>query len=379
MDKQLFNRLTDKINQGIASDIELALFNAYMNKMAVDDRDWTNDYPGGEEAINDELWTKVKPIRTSRWRFWQVAAAAMLIVTVGLGMYFLADQSPRAEESIVLRNDIDPGKQGATLTLADGKKIRLGDASSGKLAEQAGVLISKAAGGGLLYEIKDSDAGRKVRSNQSVNTVNTLSTAKGETYQLRLPDGSRVWLNAASSLTYAVSFQGRSLRTVKLQGEGYFEIAEDKAHPFIVESAGQQVEVLGTHFNINSYADEPFIKTTLLEGSVKVRSGAEEKLLKPGYQALNSGKQINITQTDVSLAIAWKNNEFVFESETLPNIMKMLERWYDVKVIYEGPVPADLFNGGVSRFDKVSEVLKVLESTKKVRFRTDGRVIYVSK
>lgn len=207
--------------------------------------------------------------------------------------------------------------------------------------------------------------------------MNTLSTAKGETYQIKLPDGSLVVLNAASSLTYPASFTGLEMRTVKLDGEGYFEVAKNKAQPFVVESQGQKVKVLGTHFNIRSYHDDEAKKTTLIEGSVEMSAGGIDKILKPGEQGKLQNNKIEVTTIDAKLATAWKDNEFMFEGESIENIMKMIERWYNVQVIYKGEKPKDKFVGGVSRFDKVSKVLGMLESTGRVRFKIEGRIIYV--
>ncbi|HMI04885.1 MAG TPA: FecR domain-containing protein [Pedobacter sp.] len=310
-------------------------------------------------------------------------AAAITAIVFGAGLfYYNLNINKEHPNQTAYKNDVAPGKTGATLTLANGKKIRLSDAVNGKLAEEAGVTITKSADGKLVYEIKGSDS--------DPSKVNTLTTAKGETYQVRLPDGSLVYLNAASSLTYAASLIERGKRVVRLRGEGYFEISKDKAHPFIVESGGQKVEVLGTHFNVNAYNDEPAIKTTLLEGSVQVshlsaaggispQSGERNVVLKPGQQSVFSSKGIKVSEADTELAVAWKNNEFMFHEQNIENIMKMVERWYNVEVIYNTEKPADTYTGSVSRFDNVSKVLQILEQSGAAHFKIEGRRIYVSK
>jgi transmembrane sensor len=300
-------------------------------------------------------------------RFVGVAAAIALIIA---GIYFFKPQIKPVVES-QYANDVKPGISSATLTLSNGKQIKLTDAVNGELAKEAGVVITKSANGELIYEMKGAES--------APHNLNTLSTAKGETYQLRLPDGSLVWLNAASSLTYSANLNVGGKRRVRLEGEGYFEIAKDKEHPFIVETGTHDVEVLGTHFNINSYADDDVEKTTLLEGSVKLSTSDRSKILKPGQQARISGNKITINETDTDLAVAWKNNEFVFESENIETIMKMIGRWYNVEVIYMGEKTNQRFSGKVSRFDKLSKVLEIVESTGEARFDVKGRIIYVSK
>lgn len=310
------------------------------------------------------------------------AAVATIIFGAGL-FYYNVNTSREQLNHTAYKNEITPGKTGATLTLANGKKIRLLDASNGKIAQEAGISVTKTVDGQLVYEVKSSlpEPGKLA--------YNTLSTSNGETYKVRLPDGSLVYLNAASSLTYATSLVEQGKRLVRLRGEGYFEIAKDKAHPFIVESNNQRVEVLGTHFNVNAYSDEPVIKTTLLEGSVQVsyksaKGGASSQslmrnpvLLSPGQQSVFSYKGLKVSNVDTGIAIAWKNNQFSFESEDIQTLMRMVARWYNVDVEYTGEITDEKFGGGVSRFDSISKVLKSLESTGKVRFKLEGKKVYV--
>jgi ferric-dicitrate binding protein FerR (iron transport regulator) len=207
----------------------------------------------------------------------------------------------------------------------------------------------------------------------------TASTAKGQTYQFTLPDGTKVWLNADSKLEFPSGFVNSKTRDVRLFGEGYFEVAKDKAHPFIVRTNKQEVEVLGTHFNINSYADEGNVKTTLLEGSVRVNGqGRESVVLKPNQQAVVfASKQTEVNSVDVGDVVAWKNGKFVFVRENVRSIMNKIARWYDVQIIYEGDVKGKALGGSVSRFKNVSEVLEMLSATKAVQFRIEGRKVIV--
>ena len=313
---------------------------------------------------------EVKRKKLSVWI--QIAAVAAVLTIIFSGVYFFNNQSAKLPAvAKVAPQDVQPGEYGATLTMANGQKVNLGSASKGEISRTSGIIISKADDGRLVYELDGSVS--------DPNALNTLSTARGETYQVRLPDGSLVYLNAASSITYSASLMQNGKRMVKLNGEAYFEVAKDKLHPFIVETNKQTVEVLGTHFNISSYADDETEKTTLLEGSVKVSATGNTKILKPGQQAKLYGGKIQVNDTDTDLAVAWKNNEFVVESEHLENIMKMVERWYNVEVVYLGEKTNQRFSGKVSRFDKLSKVLEIVEFTGEAHFKVKGRTVYVSR
>jgi transmembrane sensor len=268
-------------------------------------------------------------------------------------------------------NDVLPGGSGATLTLSNGRKIKLNSIKSGALAINSGLKILKTSDGKLVYEVSENAAVH--------HENNTLSTGNGETYQLILSDGTAVWLNAGSSITFSTNLMESGKRRLQLSGEAYFEVAKDQSHPFIVTTANQEVEVLGTHFNINAYPEQEEIRTTLLEGSVDVKAYGRHQLLIPGTEALNTGESIKVNPADPQLAVAWKNNKFVFNNEDIKSIMKEVARWYNVDVHYRGDIPDDAFEGSVSRFDRISKVLSILESTGQVHFEVEGRTIYVSK
>ncbi|SMO72269.1 FecR family protein [Solitalea koreensis] len=329
-----------------------------------------------QRVFQYETRRQTVPIRKVKlWpRIGIAAAIAMLIVFGGLWFY-RANQNDNTNQ-IAYTSDVAPGKQSATLTLANGKKIRLTDATNGELAKESGVTISKTADGQLVYEIK----GNSTERNKINTLVNTLATANGETYRVRLPDGSSVWLNAASSLKYPATFANLKERWVELSGEGYFEIAKDKAHPFIVKTDKQEVRVLGTHFNINAYADEKAITTTLLEGSVKLTEGNKSQLLRPGEQAINAEETIKVKQVNIDAVIDWKNEEFYLDKMDFRVAMRKIARWYNLDVIYNGSVPENLEAGGwIPRSSKLSDVIKSIESTGQVHFKIEGRRLYVSK
>jgi len=292
-----------------------------------------------------------------------------------LGLYFITAKFYQGESQYV--NDVNPGSTKAVLTLADGRKIILDSVQKGALAEQAGISVSKTADGKLVYTLTD----KPVDQQNDDLTYNTLETPNGGEYQLNLPDGTKIWLNAGSTLKYPTSFEHAKERKVTLNGEAYFEVAHNKDLPFRVVTDKQLVEVLGTHFNINAYEIEPNTETTLLEGSVKVaqNGNGKELLLKPGQQSL-VGKDFTVAAVDTESVVDWKNGDFNFKDEDLKASMRKIARWYDVEVIYDESAPEDLQLGGwVSRSKNISAVLKVIESTGKVHFKVQGRRVTVTK
>jgi transmembrane sensor len=362
--------LIEKYLNGTATEQEKAILNSWYNNRSntMADEMPEPDYDLWNRKISSQL---LKPGRViSGWFKYSVAAAVLILVGTGIFFYKQYDKK-RDQNVITAAMDIAPGKKSATLTLANGKKIRLSDVNNGSLAKEAGVTISKTKEGELVYEIEDTD----IQSNQ----MNTLTTAKGETYKIRLPDGSLVWLNAASSLIYPASLNRNGVRRVELRGEGYFEIAKDKKHPFVVKTVQQEVTVLGTHFNISAYPEESVTLTTLLEGSVEVANSKEQKILVPNQQSATSGNGFSVKTVETDDVIAWKNGLFVFNDESLENIMREVSRWYDIEVIYRNADKNKLFFGGISRYDHLSGILKKLELTEGVHFKLEGRRIIVSK
>jgi transmembrane sensor len=341
---------------------------------------WLHHFNNGtENAFNDEelsaaqqeMWAAIRPAvslpkerNLLLWGKWIGAAAAILLVTFAIS--FFSNNKP---EPFYIAKDIPAGKNTATLTLANGKVIDLANAT-GAVAEETGVLISKTKEGQLVYEVKGATA--------NSGGVNTLATINGQTFQVILPDGSKVWLNAASSLTYPSNFGLNKLREVALQGEAYFEVTEDHSHPFRVKSNLQTVEVLGTHFNVNSYANEHAVRTTLVEGSVRVKlENGVEKVIRPNEQAVLVRNSIQVSSVNIAEIIDWKDGKFVFNNEDIQSLMRKISRWYNVEVVYEGEITQERFGGNISRTQPISKILEALQLTGFVKFKAEGRRITV--
>lgn len=309
----------------------------------------------------------------SRFKRYRWAAAAAILLLIASGFYYLTNQ--KAKNAVVKnaqprsQHDRLPGGNRAVLTLADGSHILLDSASNGKLAQQGGTQIIKKTNGQLLYS-SSGDSTAPV-------AFNLLQTPRGGQYNIILPDGSKVWLNAASSLKYPVVFRGNE-RRVEITGEAYFEIAKDPSRPFRVQVNQMEVEVLGTHFNINAYTDEDAIRTTLLEGRVKLIAGGENNYLQPGQQAQlkPAGEMKIVNDADLEETVAWKEGNFQFEGSDIKTVMRQLARWYDLEVSYKGSISKH-FIGSISRSVKLSQVLSMLQQTGEVKFITEGKKIIV--
>jgi hypothetical protein len=387
MEKQTPQELIDKYLSGKATIEEKATLESWYLTRAEHIKD---TLPEPDYArLEGEMWPVINEQTPAEKKHLKllpriiITAAAAAAIVFGIWFYNPgrhADSPPRNEFGASAQ-DIAPGKNGATITLANGKVIQLSDAKSGvvigedlKYSDGTSVGSRNEFGTGS----RNSKGGGPDLRQDDVMQL-TASTAKGQTYQFTLPDGTKVWLNADSKLEFPSGFVNSKTRDVRLFGEGYFEVAKDKAHPFIVRTNKQEVEVLGTHFNINSYADEGNVKTTLLEGSVRVNGqGRESVVLKPNQQAVVfASKQTEVNSVDVGDVVAWKNGKFVFVRENVRSIMNKIARWYDVQIIYEGDVKGKALGGSVSRFKNVSEVLEMLSATKAVQFRIEGRKVIV--
>lgn len=332
------------------------------------------------EISADRIAVRPENIAARLW--YRVAAAAAIFLVAGSSVYFYtAGTIDFLKDDLADARHIAAGKNTAVLTLANGRQINLSAALNGQLAEESGISINKTSDGELVYEVKGS-AGTAGDDEH----LNTISTPKGGQYKVVLPDGSNVWLNAASSISFPSVFANLSHRKVRLKGEAYFEVAKDKAHPFVVQTALQDIEVLGTHFNVNAYSEEGRIRTTLLEGSVRIEVGGDKKVLdedpagvvlKPGQQSVLSDGRLSVVQADTEETVAWKNGYFKFNSESLSAVMRQLSRWYDVDVVYQGEISKDRFGGTISRYKNVADVLEMLQSTKLVKFKVEGRKIIV--
>lgn len=338
---------------------------------------------------------KPSPLVVPVKKLWyRIAAAAILFISVSAGLYFYGRQRIVPASERFAKQDIKPGGNKAVLTLGSGKMINLNDAGNGELANESGISVNKSKTGELVYTV-GTGKGSAAR-NETDQEYNTITTPRGGQYRVNLPDGTEVWLNAASSIRFPVKFRENE-RKVSLSGEAYFEVAKIKTNkvvngrsvtermPFIVETDKQAVKVMGTHFNINAY--EASTKTTLLEGAVSVSPLSTVKnqkpsvsYLKPGQQSALSGETITVSAVDVDEAMAWKNGIFQFSGQNMEGIMKQVERWYDVDIVFEdNSLKKQTFSGTISRFKNISQLLEVLESTGSVHFKMQGRRITAMK
>ncbi|WP_346317613.1 FecR domain-containing protein [Chitinophaga sp. YIM B06452] len=310
--------------------------------------------------------------RPARFRFLKRFAAAVILVAAGASLYYWYQPGSKQETgTAAIVNDVLPGSTKAVLTLSNGQQIVLDNAADGVLAQQGGTSISKQAGGQIVYNANGEASGEVL--------YNTMSTPRGGEYQLTLPDGTKAWLNAASSITYPTAFTGHE-RSVRITGEVYLEVAKDKRKPFLVQANDVKLEVLGTHFNVNAYGDDKTVRTTLLEGSVKVNAGGNSRVIAPGQQAkvAKGGTMTVDANVNIAETMAWKNGRFVFEGASIETVMRQLSRWYDVEVQAVEDVD-DLFFVDVPRNKKISDVLKALELTGKVKFKIEGKKIMILK
>lgn len=337
----------------------------------------------GSPALRDEIQARLQasirqmesPARVVHLgKKWIWAAAAIVLAALTGGIYLYRNISPAIRSEAYLKpsskNDLPPGGNKAILTLSNGEKIILDSAANGFLVRQGSAKILKLNNGQLAYNASNAPA-------TSV-AYNTLSTPTGGQYRLLLPDGTKIWLDAASSITYPSSFTGAE-RKVEVTGQAYMEVAKNEKQPFIVQHGKMQVLVLGTHFNVNAYEDEATVKTTLVEGLVKVANGQSSLLLRPGQQAALD-KQGNISlseKVDTAAVLAWKEGMFHFKATDIGTVMRQVARWYDVTVQYEGGQVTQRIHGMIPRTLSAANMFKVLEAAGGVHFKIDGKKVVV--
>lgn len=368
MDKSQLD-LLKRYQEDTCNEQEKAIVETWYADLNKTDRILLSD----EELDRAELLMRVKVIEQTsvkRHKLWpRIAAAASIILALSAGTYFIQYKYHHINnETVAIKQDIKPGSNGAILTLANGQKVVLAHGGSGMINQQNGTVLIDAGDSNLVYHSNGNTREQAV-------AYNTLETPRGHQYSVRLPDGTKVWLNAASSLKYPTSFTSLQERKVVLTGEAYFEVAKDKRHPFKVITDKQEVRVLGTHFNVNSYDDEPTVNTTLFEGSVQINGNT---LLKPGQQAnlYDSGKLL-VSKGSESV-IAWKDGKFRFEDTSMEVVLRQLSRWYDVDIIYPNGIPQEIFSGYIDRKLNASEALDILSYTG-VKFKIEGKKIFVFK
>ncbi len=375
MQKEEISKLLQKKQAGNCTPEEIAFLESWYAQ-------WNKDLPLGlteEELFEDLLIIKKMTSTLPAERHFKIsslslAIAASLLVIMSIGLYFYL-HNQRIDYNLAL-HDIQPGGNKATVTLANGQRFDLKNLEGGVVVDKSGL------------EYNDGTAISEIGSAKGAAQQLVLSTPKGGQYQITLSDGTKVWLNAASSLKFLSSFAGQKERRVELTGEAYFQVNHDAKQPFRVMSAGQLAEDLGTSFNINSYADEPLSKTTLVDGSMQVRSlkNAQDKnpiLLKPSQQAsIDAAGAISLQMVNTAETLGWKNDNFIFDGEDLNSAMRKIARWYNIDVVYEPDVKASstpILDGLVSRKSKLSEVLKWIETVGEVRFKIEGRRVTVMK
>jgi transmembrane sensor len=400
MEEEKFRQIIDRYLAGDASEVERAwLESAYIN--------WNNkDLPQHSETalkvetekVRDLLLSATMPqenevvahntallrqplqqhqitsqkLKIKKW-LPLISAAALIIISLS-GIFIYRQNNPSSYlTDLPAQADLKAGKDRAVLVLGNGKRIDLDQKASGHLADETGVYISKTADGQLIYTVSEQ------AELDDKTEYNTVITPAGGQYQINLPDGTKVWLNAASSLSFPTKVT--VARSVKLSGEAYFEVSklndEGKRIPFVVETASQKIEVLGTHFNVNAYNDENSVRTTLLEGSIKIN---ELTVLKPGQQARVQGGSMQVFAVNGEDYTDWQRGDFMLEHNDFRSVMRKIARWYDVDVVYTDDAPEKLNLGGwISRSKNISSILQVMEKTGKVHFKIEGRRITVTR
>jgi transmembrane sensor len=358
MQQEQFIALIEKYLAEEASASEQQLVEAYLDRL---EQSSSQEPVGDPREREIRIWqniaaAKETPVkRLPNIRRWVVAASVLLVLTAG-AFWLLSEREHRITATTIDAGEIHPGKEGAILTMADGSKVILDPVKDTTIA-LAGGLIARIKDGNLLYEGKSSQA-----------TFNSISTPRGRQFHVRLPDGSDAWLNAESSIRYPLAFTGNE-RRIAISGEVYFEV---KKHikPFIV-NAGKMAEVtvLGTSFNVNAYSNESAIATTLIEGAVKVSAGTQTRVIRPGQQAriVDTGKNNGITiqsNTNLEKVLAWKNGIFNFDDADLEEVMRQLERWYDIEVVYATGVNRKTkFFGEINKLNTLGDLLEMLEKS----------------
>jgi len=334
------------------------------------DRIFSRIVAAGREQTADTSGAPVHRI-SRRWMGW-AAAAVVLAAVAGITLLTSREHPVPVAVSQPEKYDAAPGKKAAVLTLANGQQIALDSAATGTISRQGNMAVINMKGI-LAYNSTTATTSGITKE----ITYNTLTTNAGNQYQLVLPDGSRIWLNAASSVKFPVNFSSKE-RSVEIAGEAYFEVASDVRRPFLVHYRDMTIQVLGTHFNVNAYADEQAVATTLLEGSVKVIRGEDHTLITPGQQVQMSGKGMRVvSDVNTEEVVAWKDDQFYFRRTEIRSIMRQLARWYNVTVDYEGRETEERFYAKIPRSAPLSEVLKALSMTGKVHFRTGQRTVTV--
>jgi ferric-dicitrate binding protein FerR (iron transport regulator) len=381
MSYEEFIKLYERCTLGTCTPEEQKLFEEYRDSFDLSDTPWISEYGDKAEIgkrLKIDLHNRISENQTKPlWPVRRWAAAAIIIFALGgliAGIKYLGGNN-KPYELASDKNIIKPGGNKAMLTLADGTQIILDGPQKGHLFTLNNISADNNADSSVVYQKRISNTGN------ASQVYNTLSTPRGGKYQLILADGTKVWLNAGSTIKFPVDFIGND-RTVELSGEAYFEVAHDSRRPFKVAGAGQVVQVLGTHFDVNAYPDESIVKTTLLEGSVKVSGkslspNAPSIIIKPNEQAIFKNDQLSKTTVDADEFVAWKNGVIIFKNADIHDVMRKISRWYNVEVVYQGEMGNDTYNGEIPRNAAFSEVLRILKLDD-INVKLSGRKLIVS-
>lgn len=375
MNQPRINFLLQKYLAGAISDLEkeelLGLYNAISSRDAEYPDDMEDVQVRMLSRLNDEFKTKKRSVFGKGWK---LIAATVTMALLSAGIYIVS--KPDLKQKLAQRKFdkpiILPGTNIATLTLGNGKQILLNGSNKGTLAVQGNAVITKNAAGQISYKVTGTS-----HANEEI-AYNTVTTPLGGQFRITLPDGSNVWLNAGSSIKYPSRFVGNE-RHVELHGEAYFEIFKNKNAPFTVAAENVNIKVLGTHFNVMAYENEPSVNTTLLEGSVALNSKSAHAMLIPGQQAVadKTADNIIVRKVNIEDAVAWKNGYFSFRKENIKTAMNKIARWYNVDVEYSGNVNNKILGGTVSRAENINELLNYVELTGIAKFKIEGRRIKV--
>ncbi|MGJ1432540.1 FecR family protein [Sphingobacterium spiritivorum] len=380
LSKEQYIQLYEKYTSGSCSKEELQQLETYKDNFQFVDIPWDKTIMGDADEVKNRIYKRLlsemnenSKTRYSNY-FWlkSAVAAAVILIIMGAVWMMQKNSEPVRSASTLTKNSITPGGDKAILILEDGTQVDLENTVSGEINENGKFVATKVGNGKLEYN--DGD----VKTTSAVS-YHTLRTPKGGQFQLRLPDGTMAWLNAASSIRYPTAFV-RSERKVEISGEVYFEVKKQNGKHFVVQVDDQKITVLGTRFNVFAYSDESFAQTSLIEGKVQVEIKGKQLVLKPGLSSVynKSTDKTEIKNFDPDEALAWQQGYFNFNAEHIESVMRKISRWYDVEVVYEGDMEGKVFSGTLSRFSNVQDILEIMTLTGEVKFKVKGRKIYVT-
>ena len=382
MTQKEYNFLYEKFERGACSDKEIDELLAFEDDFAMFDQEWQlvmGDKNATRELIFNKLSGNIVQERKLKIRnnklIFAIAAAFLLFVSISLILFLPKQDLTQQLSSLKNLNKILPGKDQAILKMANGTSVILDEIKTGETLKYGNLNVTKTSNGEITYVANANVA------NESADGFNEITTPRGGQFSIVLEDGSKVWLNANSSLRFPKNF-AKQQRKVELKGEGYFEISKNAIRPFYVEANNATIKVLGTHFNISNYAEDNFTKTTLLEGSVEMTAMGSTERLVPNQEAAYKRDSKNIEVKNAPYAqdaIAWKEGVVMFRDENIQSIMQKISRWYDVDVIYNKEALNEQFSGSISKYQNIDKVLKQLQLTGSLNFKVEGRRIYVMK